>query len=174
MMSRKPRLHVLTVGYEAVTLPDFVETLSAARVTRLLDVRELPISRRKGFSKTALSTALAAVGIAYQHERALGSPRHIRHRLRDDGNFTRYFADFREYLATQRSLLDDLAAGLDGSVALLCYERNPTECHRSVVAAALAKRAKTTVEHLTVPLHDARQASPTARPHPRQGVPSAE
>jgi uncharacterized protein (DUF488 family) len=173
-MSRRQHFNVLTIGYEGAVLPNFLETLIAAKVTRLLDVRELPISRRKGFSKTALSTALNAAGIAYQHERALGSPRHIRHRLRDDQNFARYFADFREYLATQRSLLDALAAALDGSVALLCYERNPAECHRSVVAAALAKRAKTSVQHLTVPLHDARQASPAARPHPRQGVSSAE
>jgi uncharacterized protein (DUF488 family) len=173
-MSRSPRLIVLTIGYEGVVLSEFVETLIAAQVTRVLDVRELPISRRKGFSKTALAAALARAGIVYQHERALGSPRHIRHRLRDDGNFTRYFADFREYLATQRPLLDTLAAELVGSVALVCYERNPAECHRSVVATALAKRAKTTVQHLTVPSHDARQAPPSARPHPRQGVPSAE
>jgi uncharacterized protein (DUF488 family) len=173
-MSRQARLSVLTVGYEGVALPDFVAMLKTAQVTRVVDVRELPISRRKGFSKTSLSTALASAGIAYQHERALGSPRHIRHRLRDDGNFTRYFTDFHEYLATQRPLLDTLAAELDGSVALLCYERNPAECHRSVVATALAKRAKTTVEHLTVPLHDAHQAPPSSRPHPRQGVPSTE
>jgi uncharacterized protein (DUF488 family) len=172
-MSRKGRLAVFTIGYEGISLPAFLETLSAAHVTRLLDVRELPISRRKGFSKTALSTALAIAGIAYQHERALGSPRHIRHRLRDDGNFTRYFADFREYLATQRPLLDTLAATLNGSVALLCYERDPSECHRSVVAKALAKRAKTPAQHLTVPLHG-HQAPLTARSHPRQSLPSAK
>ena len=173
-MRRQPRLQVLTIGYEGALLQDFLETLSAARVSRLLDVRELPISRRKGFSKTALTVALADVRIAYQHERGLGSPRHIRHRLRDDGDFQRYFTDFREYLSTQRLLLDDLAASLVGPVALLCYERNPAECHRSVVATALAKRAKTTVQHLTVPRHDALQAPSHPRPHPRQSLPTTK
>jgi hypothetical protein len=96
-------------------------------------VRELPISRRKGFSKPPSSQALSKAGIDYQHERALGAPRQIRHRLGEDGDLKRYFADFREYLATQRTLLDELARRLSGCVALLCFgrsfERSATECH---------------------------------------------
>ncbi|MGH8263651.1 MAG: DUF488 family protein [Steroidobacteraceae bacterium] len=176
----KPRaLRVLTIGYEGITVESFLRTLRNAGVTRLLDVRELPISRRKGFSKTALATALNAAGIDYQHERALGAPRHLRHRLRADRNLTRYFADFREYLATQRTLLDTLARTVTGRVALLCYERNPAECHRSVVATALARRTKSTVDHLTVPLpgfarHGHQQTPHAARAHPRQSLPAAE
>jgi uncharacterized protein (DUF488 family) len=160
-----------TIGYEGVSLDAFIATLKAAKVTLLLDVRELPISRRRGFSKTALSAALSRAGIAYQHERALGAPRHVRHRLRDDGNLERYFADFREYLSSQRRLLDELAGSLSGRVTLLCYERNPKECHRSVVVSALARRAKLGVSHLSVP-HDAERTP--ARPHPRQSVSAAE
>jgi uncharacterized protein (DUF488 family) len=173
-VTRRRALQVLTIGYEAVSLVDFLATLKAAGVQQLLDIRELPISRRKGFSKSALSAALAAVGIGYTHERALGSPRELRYRLREDGNLARFFSDFREYLGTQRTLLDTLAHTATGVVALLCYERNPAECHRSVVAAALAKRAKTTVQHLSVPLHGHRQTPHTARPHPRQSLPATE
>lgn len=151
-----------TIGYEGVHLDAFIATLKAARITKLLDVRELPISRRKGFSKSALSAALTRAGIAYQHERALGAPREVRHRLREDGNFERYFADFREYLSSQRPLLDELAGSLSGRVTLLCYERNAQECHRSVVVNALARRAKVGFSHLSVP-HDAERTP--ARPH---------
>jgi uncharacterized protein (DUF488 family) len=106
-MSKTARLSGLTtIGYERASLPAFLATLKAAGVTLLLDVRELPISRRKGFSKTPLSQALSRIGIDYQHERALGAPRRVRHRLREDGDLKRYFADFREYLATQEPLLD--------------------------------------------------------------------
>ena len=101
-----------TIGYEGISLDAFIATLKAAKVTLLLDVRELPISRRRGFSKTALSAALSSAGIAYQHERALGAPREVRHRLREDGDLARYFVDFREYLASQRQLLDELASSL--------------------------------------------------------------
>jgi uncharacterized protein (DUF488 family) len=159
-----------TIGYEGASLPAFLATLKAARITLLLDIRELPISRRKGFSKTPLSQALSAAGIRYQHERALGAPRQLRHRLREDRDLTRYFIDFREYLTTQRALLDELARSLTGAVALLCYERNPAECHRSVVVAALARRLKMDFRHLTV--GDAQQAPKDPRTHPRQGLPA--
>jgi uncharacterized protein (DUF488 family) len=167
-------LRILTIGYEGASVESFLQTLKAAGVTTLLDVRELPLSRRKGFSKNALAGILTAAGIDYQHERAFGAPRHIRHRLREDGDLARYFADFREYLATQRAVLDTLGKAFSGAVALLCYERNPTECHRSVVAAALARRAKTAVEHLRVPLHGLKQTSPTSHSHPRQSLPASE
>ena len=49
--------------------------MQAAGVKRLLDVREAPISRRKGYSKTALAAALAASGIDYVHLRGLGTPK---------------------------------------------------------------------------------------------------
>jgi uncharacterized protein (DUF488 family) len=167
-MSRADRLSGLTtIGYEAASVAAFLATLKAAGVTLLLDVRELPLSRRKGFSKRPLSHALSKVGIEYRHERALGAPRQIRHRLREDGDQKRYFADFREYLAQQDGLLDELASTLSGCVALLCFERNPAECHRSVVAAALARRTGRAIEHLSVSLQEAEQTPDAARGHPR-------
>jgi uncharacterized protein (DUF488 family) len=142
--------HLHTIGYEGASLDAFLATLTAAKVTTLLDVRELAISRRKGFSKSALAAALQSVGIVYRHERALGTPRDIRHRLRRNGDFERFFADFREYLGTQKKLIGELASELTGRVALLCFERNPAECHRSVVVAALAKRSGVNNSHLFV------------------------
>jgi uncharacterized protein (DUF488 family) len=64
-------LNVLTIGYEGAALEDFLSTLKRARVSLLLDVREIALSRRKGFSKSALSAALSSFGIDYRHERAL-------------------------------------------------------------------------------------------------------
>jgi uncharacterized protein (DUF488 family) len=140
-----------TIGYEGATLKAFIEELQGAEVTHLLDVRELPSSRRKGFSKTALSQALAAAGIGYQHERALGTPRQMRHQYREHGDLPRYFAQFRKHLAAQGPVLDRVAEALSGQTALMCFERNPAECHRSIVAAELARRRRIAVIHLTVP-----------------------
>lgn len=68
---------LLTIGYETHREPASpVVALLAADVERLVDVRELPLSRRRGFSKTALAGALADAGIHYEHERALGNPKH--------------------------------------------------------------------------------------------------
>jgi uncharacterized protein (DUF488 family) len=149
-MSR-PTLRLATIGYEDATLEAFLETLKRARIELLLDVRELPSSRRKGFSRTPLSKALAAEGIDYRHERALGTPREMRHRFREHGDLDRYFGQFRQYLAKHEDVLDSVAGELKGSVALMCFERNPAECHRSIVAEALARRRRVTVKHLMAP-----------------------
>jgi uncharacterized protein (DUF488 family) len=148
----KRRPNILTIGYEGATLEAFLQALAAARVTRVVDVRELANSRRKGFSKTALAAALREAGIGYQHERALGTPRPLRQRVRATGDLQEFFAAFRRHLAGQGPLLDQLARTLMGPVALLCYERDPSHCHRSVVAAALARRVDAPVRHLAVDL----------------------
>jgi hypothetical protein len=113
---RRPsrRLSLVTISYEQVSLRAFLDTLQAAGVTLARDVRERPSSRRKGFSKRSLSEALASIGIGYRHEPRPGAPRHLRHRLREDGNLQRYFSDFRAYLKTQDELLDELARMLLG------------------------------------------------------------
>lgn len=163
---------LFTIGYEGAALDDFVCALKTAKIDVLLDVRELPISRRKGFSKTALGGALTDVGITYRHERQLGSPKIIRHRLREDGNYSRFFREFDRHLTDQWALLETLAEELKGNVALMCYEKDHKECHRHSVADALAELLGKTPIHLGVDDH-AREASEAARPHPRQGVSAA-
>jgi uncharacterized protein (DUF488 family) len=162
-----------TIGYEGASVEDFLTTLKAAGVTTLLDVREFAGSRRKGFAKTALRENLATAGIGYRHEPALGSPRELRHRLREDGHYERFFRDFDRYLAGQQPLLKQLACELSGTVALLCYERNYQECHRKSVAAALGQITGLTPQHHGVQPHGHRQARAHSRTHPGQGLPAA-
>jgi uncharacterized protein (DUF488 family) len=160
---------LFTIGYEGATLNDFVDTLRAAKIDVLLDIREIPVSRRRGFSKTMLGQTVEAFGIAYRHERQLGSPKAIRHRLREDGNYDRFFREFKRYLDKQCDLLDELAQELKGNVALMCYEKDHTDCHRHSVAEALAELLSKTPIHLGVGDH-ARETSETAHSYPRQGI----
>jgi uncharacterized protein (DUF488 family) len=141
---------LFTIGYEGADLADFLTALRAVGVTTLLDVRELPISRRKGFSKLALGEALGAAGIAYQHERLLGSPRDARHRLKATGDMKTFLTDYEVHLAQQTGLLDELALTLNGNVALMCYERDARDCHRRVVARELGRRFGIEPRHLGV------------------------
>lgn len=158
---------IVTIGYEGADVDDFLATLEQLNVTTLLDIRELPISRRRGFAKTALREGLATVGIAYRHEPRLGSPKAIRHQLRDDGDYKKFFRDFERYLGKQGDLLDSLANELNGTVALLCYERDFTTCHRKSVADAFGKITGLTPKHQGVQDHAQRQAA--ARPRARVG-----
>ncbi|MGB4803345.1 MAG: DUF488 family protein [Anaerolineae bacterium] len=54
---------VISMGYEQRSVSEFIGLLVAHGVHKLVDVREVPISRRKGFSKTALADHLAAAHI---------------------------------------------------------------------------------------------------------------
>ena len=159
--------NIFTIGYEGTRLEDFLTTLRAANIDLLLDVREIPISRRRGFSKTAIGQALEASGICYRHEKQLGSPKTIRHRLREDGNYGCFFNAFEKHLAKQRSLLKVLAKELKGNVALMCYEKDHRSCHRNLVADAFSALLGKSPIHLGGGGH-AREASETPRPHSSQ------
>lgn len=163
---------LFTIGYEGAALEDFMDALKAAKIDVLLDVRELPISRRKGFSKTALGGALSEAGIRYRHEKHLGSPKLIRHRLREDGNYSRFFREFDRHLFQQSELLETLAEELKGNVALMCYEKDHEECHRRSVADALASLLGKTPIHLGVDDH-AGEKSKKAHSYPCKGVSTA-
>lgn len=139
-----------TIGYEGANLADFIETLKLLKVDVLLDVRELPISRRKGFSKNALKDALAGAGISYRHEKLLGSPRAIRHELRKTRDYDRFFKEFDKHLVRQTSLVEQLAEELTGHIALLCFERNHQKCHRTPVAEKLAEISGIEPKHVEV------------------------
>lgn len=125
-----------TIGYEGRDLDELVAELQAVHVERLVDVRELPMSRKRGFSKTPLSAALAKVEIDYVHLRQAGNPYR-----KDPGDV---LAKYATHLAGATSVIEDVVAAAKGKVvALLCYERHPGDCHRSILAARIARRLRT-------------------------------
>ena len=160
-----------TIGYEGADLADFLATLKRAKTNMLLDIRELPISRRKGFSKTALKEALAEVGIDYRHEKLLGSPKAVRHQLREDWNYKRFFRDYGKHLSRQTALLERLTQEVKGNVALMCYEKDHTTCHRDSVVNELANLLDIDPVHLIVEKeHERREARKTAYPNLGKGL----
>lgn len=160
-----------TIGYEGADLADFLATLKRFKTNVLLDIRELPISRRKGFSKTALKEALAEVGIDYRHEKLLGSPKAVRHQLREDWNYKRFFRDYGKHLSRQMALLEQLAQEVKGNVALMCYEKDHTTCHRDSVVNELANLLDIDPLHLNVEKeHERREARKTTYPHLGKGL----
>ncbi|WP_295820974.1 DUF488 family protein [uncultured Deinococcus sp.] len=131
-----PTLH--TIGYEDAPLDAFLATLTHAGVTVLVDTRERAQSRRRGYSKTALGTALKEQGIAYRHLRDLGTPPAVRKAYKLDKDFAALKAAYTLHLATQQGALEELGTlAAHGHAALLCYEKNPGECHRSLIARRL-------------------------------------
>lgn len=161
---------LFTIGYEGIALEDFLITLDKANIDVLLDIREFPISRRKGFSKNALCDALTELDIDYRHEKQLGSPKKIRHKLREDHNYKAFFKAFERHLQKQNALLMELAEELNGNVALMCYEKDHTLCHRLSVVDALAEMLDITPKHLEVKHNEPRKARQTTYSDLGQGL----
>lgn len=140
---------MFTVGYEGLDIERFLALLAQHGIDTVVDVRELPLSHKRGFSKRALAGALNLAGLQYLHMGKLGCPRPIRNRYRQDRDWQRYTQGFMEHLHTQAAALDELS-GLAGSrsCALLCYEADYHLCHRALVANALHERYGTHIHHV--------------------------
>ena len=139
-------LRIFTIGYEGATVPEFVDVLKKARVERVIDVRALPLSRRPGFSKSPLKAALEDAGIEYVHLKALGTPAEGRAAARAGrhADLERIYAgqlELPEAMAQSAQMLE-LAA--EKPSALMCMEREPAHCHRSLLLSAVAPGAKVT------------------------------
>jgi uncharacterized protein (DUF488 family) len=129
-----------SIGYELhKNVRDFVQLLRDAGVDRLIDVRELPMSRRRGYGKTALSEALSTAGIEYVHMRALGNPKPFRDLYKSGLVAEGRELYHRHLLGERRFALQDLAnlLGDDKRSALMCVEHDPSTCHRTVILEAM-------------------------------------
>ena len=133
---------LFTIGYERGGQVQIIGALKRAGVDIVLDVRELPNSRRAGFSKRGLAAALAEAGIDYRHLKALGTPKAGR-----EANKARRWLQFWDIvdgaLARPEALLAlEEAAEIARAqrACLLCLEHDWRTCHRARLAEKLAAR----------------------------------
>lgn len=132
-------VRVVSIGYERRSVIDFINILNKHKVKMLIDVRELPLSRCKGFSKTALKSNLEKAGVKYKHIKSAGNPYRKQKKSIQD-----CLKLYRGYLKHHPEILDLLSEELKYSgVAFLCYERKHANCHRSVLLDAIVKKSKT-------------------------------
>lgn len=131
-------MKIFTIGYEATTMGDFLAALKAAGVEQVIDVRAVPLSRRPGFSKNVLAASLAEAGIRYVHLKELGTPKEGRDAAKKgDVKTLRRVYDIQLGLPEaqmQAARMRALAA--EKPSALLCFEREPAHCHRTLLLAA--------------------------------------
>lgn len=132
---------IYSVGYEGFTVDALVERLAQSGVSLLVDVRLNATSRRPGFSRRALESALAGHGIVYVHERKLGNPPDNRDAFRrGDGKTGR---------VRMRALLENGSGGAlerlveraqGARIAVMCVERERNRCHRDVITEMAQER----------------------------------
>jgi uncharacterized protein (DUF488 family) len=148
-MARLPPL--FTIGYEKTALGDVLRTLKQAKVELLIDTRAVAASRRAGFSKSMLAASLEEQGIKYLHLQKLGTPAEGREAARA-GDFKTLWHIYGKHIKTKaaREELDELESLLRQGrrICLLCYERDPDECHRSRIAELIHERTGQKIENL--------------------------
>jgi uncharacterized protein (DUF488 family) len=148
-----------TIGYEGAAIEELIGALKDAGVTRLLDIRSSPYSKRAEFSRDELARALSAYAIAYEHLPALGNPPAGREAARA-GHMAAYREIFTAHLngpEGQAGLAYALGLAAREPVCLLCFERSHLHCHRSMVVARMEAMTGGSAAHLRI---SARQAHP--------------
>ena len=146
---------VFAIGYEGLDPRRFFQLLQQCGIETLVDVRDLPLSRKPGFSKAPLGALCAQHEVEYCHVAELGCPRDVRYAYRENGDWARYTAQFKTYLVQQTEALATVARLAERRrICLLCFEEDFNLCHRTYVAEALAPLIGGDVKicHLTGPI----------------------
>jgi uncharacterized protein (DUF488 family) len=136
---RPASARIVSIGYEGRTSDEVAQVLKAHGVITLVDVRLTPISRKPGLSKTRLRSTLENEGIRYAHLRHLGNPKDNRAGF-SSHDVSDAVARFRSLLMRPEAQLELEELGrlsVQGPIAILCYEREHTRCHRQVVIEQL-------------------------------------
>lgn len=134
-------MHVFTLGYEKISLQDYLYILIESGVGVVLDVRETAWSYKRGFSKSQLQAALKSVDIEYIHVPSAGNPSSNRKTAKSSAECLRRY---KKHLEGHLDCLDELivqikkAAKSGRPACLTCFERLPEDCHRSILIDAIA------------------------------------
>jgi uncharacterized protein (DUF488 family) len=155
---------LVTIGVYDWTLEEFLAALRRASVRQLLDLRQRRGVRGSHYAwanSKRLQAALAESGIAYEHLPELAPTTELRHlQYAEDARLgvgkrsrERLAPEYVERFTRERLDQVDLAPIVeslpaDGVAALLCVERDPEACHRSVVAARMASEYGLPLRHL--------------------------
>ena len=155
---------VATIGVYGFTVQTFLDRLRQADVGLLMDVRQRRGVRGSEYAwanSARLQATLAEAGIEYRHHKELAPTTELRQlQYREDDrqgvgkrSRTQLAPEYRRrYVAEilERADLDAVVADLpsDRAAALMCVERDPEACHRSLVAERLAAEYGIQVIHL--------------------------
>lgn len=132
---------LFTIGYEGLDIDSFITHLKNNAIECLLDIREIPLSRKRGFSKVALSDRLNEENIHYVHLGELGSPKHIRYELKVNHDYSNFFEKMHKHLANKKHTIESAYHYVtDYKCCLMCFERLAAQCHRKIVARRIKER----------------------------------
>lgn len=141
---------VYTIGYEGLSFEGYVNLLLRHDVRLLCDVRKNPLSRKFGFSKGTLGRLLPKLGIEYLHIPDLGIRSEMRQKLNTADDYARLFSAYRKTLPENGKSLQLLESllGEHQRIALTCFEKEYSSCHRHCVSDYLESESNIRICHL--------------------------
>jgi uncharacterized protein (DUF488 family) len=161
-----PDVAVFTLGHSTLPIERFVTILRTYGITRLIDVRTIPRSRKNPqFNTDVLPASLTPEQIAYAHMPALGGLRKPRKDSPNAGWRNESFRGYADYMQTdafQQALNELIRQSTQARVAIMCAESVPWRCHRSLVADALAIRGIPVIEILSETSYQPHRLTPFA------------
>jgi uncharacterized protein (DUF488 family) len=131
---------LFTIGYEGVSLEEYLLRLIKNDVKVLVDVRNNPLSMKYGFSKSQLKKYCASLGIEYVHIPELGIESDQRQELNTQSDYDELFAAYRKNNLSKTTQYQNEILKLlkqHKRVALTCFEANICQCHRKHLAEAI-------------------------------------
>jgi uncharacterized protein (DUF488 family) len=136
----RDRTGVYTIGYEGLSIDEFLLKLIREQIEVLVDVRHNPWSMKFGFTKNTLRSFCSKLGIEYQNVRELGIPGSFRKNLKTKQDYEALFSQYKTVIIKKKSELEMLKSiALEKRIALVCFEKDPDYCHRTIIASELDK-----------------------------------
>lgn len=134
-------MEIYTIGYEGLNQKAFLAWLQRYEINVIADVRRLPLSRKKGFSKTSLNESLVKNNIEYISYRELGTSKEMRSKLLSTGNYKKFFKEYKNKICDKTEQINELYEIVNSGkkIALLCFEHDAHKCHRKIIADEITK-----------------------------------
>jgi uncharacterized protein (DUF488 family) len=144
---------LFTIGYEGISLEEYLNRLIKNDIKVLVDVRNNPLSMKYGFSKSQLQKYCASIGVQYVHLPEVGIKSEQRQELHEQSDYDELFALYRKEnlpntVTTQKKIVELLKQ--HQRIALTCFEANIHQCHRKHLADAITRLPEFTfsVKHI--------------------------
>jgi uncharacterized protein (DUF488 family) len=133
---------LFTIGYEGISLEEYLNRLIKNNVKVLVDVRSNPLSQKYGFSKSLLQKFCTALNIEYVHFAEVGIDSKSRQALNNQSDYDTLFKSYNKLtipqtISTQEKILDLLIK--KQRIALTCFEADICQCHRKHLAEAIQR-----------------------------------
>lgn len=128
-----------TIGYEGVSLEEYLNKLVINDIKVLVDVRSNPLSMKFGFSKTLLSRYCESLGIDYKHFPEVGIKSNQRQELNTQSDYDKLFEEYKKGLPSTLSVQIAILELLKQRkrIALTCFEADICQCHRKPLAESI-------------------------------------